>query len=230
MRLLTIALLPLIGIPNAYAQTRCDCTVDGWTGDCRANVAHEGSFIRITTSTTQCSRVDWYGNNEPFVTIVTEGEDIEEWLGASAPSVAVQSCKVCTDGAILQRSMPPDTNDAFVQVQPDWYRGRLPDKRPMPATLDGLLGEWVCDDISNLRFTSSGGSYVLAVEFDTRRNDHELSSLSFAGTTLTTKDVSTGADRVYRLDPLDGGGYSLTLVSSSGFLTSSATNTWYSCK
>ncbi len=52
----------------------------------------------MISSAQQCSRVDWFLDGEPKVTIVTDGAEMEEWLGqANAPKLTVQSCKVCRD-------------------------------------------------------------------------------------------------------------------------------------
>jgi hypothetical protein len=91
---LFLAILPA----GAQQLTRCQCTYKGWVGDCTATVKQNENWITVTSSTQQCSRVDWYADAQPQVTVVMGGKESLEWLGqAKTPQLTVQSCKVCKD-------------------------------------------------------------------------------------------------------------------------------------
>lgn len=153
-----IALLPLISF-DALGQTRCDCTPDAWQGDCRATATQGESFIRITTSTNQCARVDWYSNGEPFTTIVTDGEDFEEWLGSPAPSLVVQSCKVCADGAAQNRQLPNDEPEISSSPSISLLERRL-------TRLSEIVGQCgVTASETTLRDFAAGSNSELTTEF-----------------------------------------------------------------
>src|SRR5690606_7901460 len=48
----------------------------------------------------QCSRVDYFIDGLPFVAVVVEGTDRQNWIARSDnPRVLVQSCQVCRDNA-----------------------------------------------------------------------------------------------------------------------------------
>jgi len=80
------------------ANPRCECEYTGWIGDCKANIELKGNWFKVISNTQQCSRVDWYIDEQPQVTIVTDGADMEEWLGTSkSPQIVIQSCKICRD-------------------------------------------------------------------------------------------------------------------------------------
>ena len=50
---------------NAYAAdsgpplSRCQCNYDKWVGTCIATASRKGDWVRLTSNTQQCSRVDW---------------------------------------------------------------------------------------------------------------------------------------------------------------------------
>ena len=79
-----------------HAQPRCDCT--SIVDTCSADVAVKGSFIDIKSDNKQCSRVDYFVDGLPFVSVVVNGEDRKDWIPqTSNPKVLVQSCQVCRD-------------------------------------------------------------------------------------------------------------------------------------
>lgn len=100
------------------AATRCECEYDKWVGDCRASIKRSKNWVQITSNTQQCSRVDWYIDGQPQITIVTDGVESKELLNISdTAKIAIQSCKVCKDkmmskpmapspGALQQRQTP----------------------------------------------------------------------------------------------------------------------------
>ena len=93
---------PLLSQP-VYSLTRCQCSYQDWQGDCRAKIEQTSTWFKVVSDTQQCSRVDWYINGEPQVTIVTDGADMVEWLGQSEPqslNLTIQSCKICKDSQI----------------------------------------------------------------------------------------------------------------------------------
>ncbi len=101
---------------TAHAQLRCDCT--SVVDTCSANVEVKGSWIEIKSDSQQCSRVDYFVDGLPFVSVVVNGEDRQNWIPRTAsPKVLVQSCQVCRDAgsgssapsqtAAASRSAPP---------------------------------------------------------------------------------------------------------------------------
>jgi TonB family protein len=89
----------------AQGEWRCDCTTIVDT--CMAQVQVQPSFVTVTTDRAQCSRVDYFIDGLPFVTVVAEGSAREDWIaGSNAPRVLVQSCQVCRDNATAAASAP----------------------------------------------------------------------------------------------------------------------------
>jgi TonB family protein len=87
------------------AQLRCDCT--SVVDTCSADVTVKGSFIDIKSDSKQCSRVDYFVDGLPFVSVVVDGEDRQSWIPrTAAPKVLVQSCQICRD---LGTSPAPQT-------------------------------------------------------------------------------------------------------------------------
>jgi len=83
---------------TAQSKTRCQCTYKDWVGDCKAKVEFKGNWFKVISDTQQCSRVDWYIGEDPQLTIVVDGAEMEEWLGqAKSPQLVIQSCKICKD-------------------------------------------------------------------------------------------------------------------------------------
>jgi TonB family protein len=86
----------LAGYGVAHAQYRCDCT--SIVDTCSAEVVARGSFLEIKTDRPQCARVDYFVDGQPFVSMVVDGEDRENWLARTTnPRILVQSCQVCRD-------------------------------------------------------------------------------------------------------------------------------------
>ena len=90
-------LLALAGARSVGAQQwRCDCT--SIVDTCIANVESRGSYLDVRTNEKQCSRVDYFVDGLPFVTVVVDGEDRQDWLArTTSPKIIVQSCQVCRD-------------------------------------------------------------------------------------------------------------------------------------
>lgn len=97
---LATAIVGLAPLPNAAAQYRCDCTTVVDT--CGAEVVARGTFLEIKTNApqSQCARVDYFVDGQPFVSVVAEGEHRENWLARTTePRILVQSCQVCAAGS-----------------------------------------------------------------------------------------------------------------------------------
>jgi TonB family protein len=91
-----VALL-MISAPAA-AEWRCDCTTI--TDSCNAQVSVQQNWIDVSTDTQQCSRVDYFVDGMPFVSVVVGGQQRQDWINRSEePKVLVQSCQVCKDNA-----------------------------------------------------------------------------------------------------------------------------------
>jgi hypothetical protein len=63
----------LVHLPDAAAQYRCDCTTVVDT--CGAEVVARGTFLEIKTNApqSQCARVDYFVDGQPFVSVVADG-------------------------------------------------------------------------------------------------------------------------------------------------------------
>jgi hypothetical protein len=101
LRYLATALCTLvlcINFANGQQLTRCQCSYKDGVGDCTAKVSKADRWITVTSNTAQCSRVDWYADGQPQVTVVTDGKETHEWLGQGQnPQLTLQSCKICKD-------------------------------------------------------------------------------------------------------------------------------------
>ncbi len=99
---------------SANAQYRCDCTTVVDT--CTANVVARGSWLEVKTDRPQCARVDYFVDGQPFVSVVVDGEDRQNWLARTTnPKILVQSCQVCRDngpGAASTTATSPARNAA----------------------------------------------------------------------------------------------------------------------
>lgn len=116
----------------SFAETRCQCEHDGWVGDCKANIERQGDWVRVTSDTQQCSRVDWYVNGQPRLTIVTDGAESEQLLNVGPDStIAIQSCKLCKDAFFSDRRIgetaeqsgnqpASSTNSKRIDLSADW--------------------------------------------------------------------------------------------------------------
>ena len=84
---------------DALAQSRCDCT--NIVGSCAAEVSVQESFIEVTSNTEQCARVDYFVDGMPFVALIVDGAERQDWIAQSeAPDVIVQSCQICLDNPV----------------------------------------------------------------------------------------------------------------------------------
>jgi len=113
MRLPTFlaSLVLLACADHAGAQYRCDCT--SVVDTCTAEVVARGSGLDIRTDHAQCARVDYFVDGQPFVSVVVDGEDRQDWLARTDnPRIMVQSCQVCRDNgeaAAVPQSSPAPT-------------------------------------------------------------------------------------------------------------------------
>jgi hypothetical protein len=79
----------------------------------------------VISSVQQCSRVDWYTDEAPRLTIVTDGVESVELLSISPNArITVQSCKVCRD------AMFPNNQASILG------------ETPAPQTAIDLTGAW----------------------------------------------------------------------------------------
>jgi TonB family protein len=106
------------GTAPAHAQYRCDCT--SVVDTCTAEVTARGTFLEIKTDREMCARVDYFVDGQPFVSVVVDGEDREDWLARTTnPRILVQSCQVCRDtgasaapAAAARPAAPPPGDEA----------------------------------------------------------------------------------------------------------------------
>ena len=100
-----VALSALVFAGQAHAEWRCDCT--SIVASCAATATVQDSFIEVTSSTEQCSRVDYFVDGTPLVALVVDGAERQDWISQSAtPSIIIQSCQVCLDNASAEEPAP----------------------------------------------------------------------------------------------------------------------------
>jgi TonB family protein len=107
MRLSSIVATSLLlaAVGSAHAQYRCDCT--SVVDTCSAEVVARGTFLEIKTDRPMCARVDYFVDGQPFVSVVVDGEDREDWLARTTnPRILVQSCQVCRDSGTNRAPAP----------------------------------------------------------------------------------------------------------------------------
>jgi len=97
----TVLLLPLtllFSAAHGQGEWRCDCTTI--VDSCSAQVSIADNWVDVNSSSPQCSRVDYFIDGIPFVSVVVGGEHRQDWISRSAsPNVLVQSCQVCQDNS-----------------------------------------------------------------------------------------------------------------------------------
>jgi TonB family protein len=82
----------------AAAEWRCDCTTI--VDSCSASVAVQDSWVEISSDKLQCARVDYFIDGVPFVALVVDGTQRQDWLARNAePNILIQSCQVCMDNS-----------------------------------------------------------------------------------------------------------------------------------
>jgi TonB family protein len=97
--------------PSLAQQWRCDCT--SVVASCKADVTPKGSYLEIKTDEKMCARVDYFVDGLPFVSVVVEGEDRQDWLARTDnPKILVQSCQVCRDNASAAPPRRPTASTA----------------------------------------------------------------------------------------------------------------------
>ena len=134
------------------ANPRCQCEYDGWVGDCNARVEARGNWFKVISDTPQCSRVDWFIDGEPKVTIVTDGAEMEEWLGKSqSPNTTIQSCKVCKDSQLPTADRADETaqdasNQQHQEITKSVFEGTFitnkGDRVQMSVANGSITGTW----------------------------------------------------------------------------------------
>ncbi len=131
---------------SAQAEWRCDCAtiVDA----CSATVTVEGNGVSIASDHKQCSRVDYLIDGLPFVALVVDGHERQDWLTRSdKPKVLMQSCQVCLDNAaastpvLTPRASAPAPEREIAREQPELTRLIAVDpKYPPSAAASGVEG------------------------------------------------------------------------------------------
>ena len=174
LALALLAALILSGNAQAQSNTRCQCSYDNWLGDCKARVELEGKWFKVMSDEQQCSRVDWYIDGNPQVTIVTDGAEMEEWLGGSeSPELAIQSCKVCKDSQYSRSDIGTNNGTCekeYVDRDGDGgkYRGQCKDGMPHGEgrvdyyngdTYSGLFGNGQKNGQGTYQWKSTGVRY-----------------------------------------------------------------------
>jgi TonB family protein len=123
----------------AQGEWRCDCTQI--VASCEAGVSIQGNWVEVTANDAQCARVDYFIDGLPFVALVVDGVERQNWIARTEEArVLVQSCQVCRDNAAnapapAAASAAPAQSDAeltpIIEVSPRY---------PEAAQAQGLEG------------------------------------------------------------------------------------------
>ena len=150
------ALGALVLSGDALAQWRCDCT--RIVGSCQATATVRESFIEVTSNVEQCARVDYLVDGRPFVALVVDGSDRQDFIvGSESPAVIVQSCQVCVDNAGAAAAPEAAGAGAGAGGAPTRIIGVSP-VYPPAAAAAGIEG------YVDVRFTVSASGMVVAPE------------------------------------------------------------------
>lgn len=154
--MLTTLSLALASGPIA-AEWRCDCTTI--VGSCQAEAAAGESFIEVTSNVEQCARVDYFVDGIPFVALVVDGSERQDWIARSAtPSIIVSSCQVCVDNSGSENLAAANAgNEAANQTETTKLIG-VEAIYPPAAAAAGIEGH------VDVRFSISASGTVLAPE------------------------------------------------------------------
>ncbi len=131
---------------SAYSAPPCDCTAVGWIGECVATLQVRGPSVKVSTNVQQCSRVDWFVDDEKLsqMTIVLNGSEIEDLSPRKPKSVVVQSCKICKDNRFPVGGGGQGTSDSYVQQN----------RKSPPTSL--FSGTWRVSGANSLGYTQKG--------------------------------------------------------------------------
>jgi len=81
--------------PEAPSAEACDCTKR--VRSCRAAVTFKDGALNVTSSSRQCSLVEYQVNDDTRTSIVVNGKASEQWFGGEITRLGVTSCSVCAD-------------------------------------------------------------------------------------------------------------------------------------
>jgi TonB family protein len=132
-----VALSALVLSGEALAEWRCDCT--RIVGSCAATATVAESFVEVTSTAAQCSRVDYFVDGVPLVALVVDGTERQDWLASSDdPSVIVQSCQVCLDNT--GEPNPPEFASSLYSDEGVTLMVEVLPTYPPAALADGIEG------------------------------------------------------------------------------------------
>jgi TonB family protein len=159
MRLDTRRILPALCAAlvcgNAAGEWRCDCT--RIVGSCSASATAGASFIEVKSNVEQCARVDYFVDGIPFVALVVDGTERQDWIAEStSPSIIVSSCEICLDNSTAQVARPVGSS-IVSEGEPVRLIGVTP-VYPPAAAAAGIEG------YVDLRFTLSPSGTVVNPE------------------------------------------------------------------
>jgi len=159
-RLLFLPAALILGTSTpALAEWRCDCTTV--LDSCSADVTVRGNWVDIETDHQQCARVDYFIDGIPFVAMVVEGEDRQNWLSrVEQPQVFVQSCQVCQDNSTTQPAQGQPTTSADVADGGLEPLIRVAPRYPANASTQGVEGSVTLEFTVNSFGTVEGARVV----------------------------------------------------------------------
>jgi hypothetical protein len=116
---------------TVQAEQPCNCSAGDWIDDCQAQVKLMGDWYKVSSDTPRCSRVDWYIDGIPQITVVLNGVERESRLNlTNTPEVVVQSCVVCKDSY--------NSNIGREKSSIDWVPGPVSKQNAVRTTKDNL--------------------------------------------------------------------------------------------
>ncbi len=194
---------------------RCDCAPENLGGSCVASVSLKGQWITVTSNVPECSRVDWYTDEQPQLTLVKNYKEVEEWLGRDKqPKLSVQSCRICNvDGGAgnnAEYSRGTDAQPVRYDLSGTWNcRGSVIfdwgninySNTPTCTTSDRTNYACSGSDTSNIRI-SEGKSETVTSLFQSRAvvNGNEIKwwATSVEANSELTESIYTDTYTIYR--------------------------------
>jgi hypothetical protein len=111
MRIHQIYLAALLGgLCATTLAGPCQCDYKNWVGSCNARIERGAEQVTITSSTQQCSRVDWNLGGQPHTTIVVDG--VEQLNISGTAQLSVDDCKICKDARFAKKDKEKSPKNA----------------------------------------------------------------------------------------------------------------------
>lgn len=146
-----------------YADYLCDCS--RVVNSCSANVNLEGMQLSISSSTPECSRIDYLVDGQPYTTLIVGGQERLPWPGPPLRNarIVVENCRVCAEAitagaADIVESKSAETErsaEAFAKVLPEYPRLAWMNQREGDVLVEFTVSEQ--GSVQNIKVLQSGG-------------------------------------------------------------------------